>query len=294
MNVYAVLAAAAAALVVAGVWGLGVAVYGRDRSATPFRSRTGRVRLSGAAVLSRRRLLRVMIAVFGGAAVWLLTGWPVAGLLTAVFVVTAPFFFGGAKIANARIERLEALEQWVRHLSDTMSAGTMPVQTIVRSADHAPVAIADPVRRLAARLSTPRLDKKQALMAFADDVDDALGDLVVLALQRAIDTRGSERVPQVLQTLAEAVAAEVKARRSIEKERAGPRKETQTICVFLTVFIGGLSVFTSYPAVYGTAEGQLVLLALGGIALLALAMMRRLSIGGQPPRILAPAKESSR
>ena len=72
------------------------------------------------------------------------------------------------------------------------------------------------------------------------------------------------------------------------------RRLSPLAVVFLTVFIGGLSVFTSYPAVYGAAEGQLVLLALGGIALLALAMMRRLSIGGQPPRILAPAKEPSR
>ena len=294
MNVYAVLAAATVALVMAAAWGAGLALYGKDPQATPFRSRTSRVRLSGSSALSRRRLLRAAAAAGGGAAVWLLTGWPVAGLLVAAFVVTASYFFGGAKIANARIERLEAVEQWVRHLSDTMSAGTMPVQTIVRSADHAPTVIADPVRRLATRLSTPRLDKKKALQAFADDIDDALGDLVVLALQRAVDTRGSERVPQVLQTLAEAVAAEVKARRAIEKERAGPRKETQTICIVLAVFIGGLSVFTSYPAVYATVEGQLVLLALGGIAMLALAMMRQLSIGGQPPRILASAKEPGR
>jgi len=294
MNGYAVLAAAAAAVVVAGICGLGLALYGTDPQASPFRSRTSRVRLSGASILSHRRLLRGVIAVAGAAAVWVLTGWPVAGLLTAVFVATASHFFGGAKIANARIERLEAVEQWVRHLSDSMSAGTMPVQTIVRSADHAPAAIADPVRRLATRLSTPQLDKKKALTAFADDIDDALGDLVVLALQRAVDTRGSERVPQVLQTLAEAVAAEVKARRAIEKDRAGPRKETQTICIFLAAFIGGLSVFTAYPAIYGSVEGQLVLLALGGVALLALFMMRRLSIGGQPPRILASAQESSR
>lgn len=294
MNVHAVLAAAAAALVGAGVWGLGLALYGRDPRVGQFRSRTSRVRLSGASILSRRRLLRWLSAVLGAAAVWLLTGWPIAGLLVAVFVLTASFFFGGGKIANARIERLEAVEQWVRQLSDTMSAGAMPVQTIVRSADHAPAPIAEPVRRLATRLSTPRLDKKQSLDAFADDIDDALGDIVVLALHRAVDSRGRERVPQVLQTLAEAVAAEVKARRAIEKERAGPRKETEAICIVLVVFIGALSIFTNYTAAYGTVQGQLVMLVLGGVALLALAMMRRLTVGGQPPRILASVKEPRR
>ena len=294
MNGYAVLAAAAAAVLVAALWGLGLALYGTDRQSNLFRSKAGRVRRSGASTLSRGRLFRGGIAVLGGAAVWVLTGWPVAGLLTAVFAVTAPYFFGGAKIANARIERLEAVEQWVRHLSDSMSAGAMPVQTIVRSADHAPEAIADPVRRLATRLSTPRLDKKKSLMAFAHDIDDALGDTVVLALGLAVDSSGSEQSPQVLQTLAEAVAAEVKARRAIEKDRTGPRKETQTICIFLAAFIGGLSVFTNYPAVYDTTEGQLVLLTLGGIALLALVMIRRLSIGGQPPRIFVSADRPSR
>jgi len=186
---------------------------------------------------------------------------------------------------------LEGLEQWVRHLSDSMASGSMPVQTIVRSADHAPPAIHDQVGRLATRLSTPRLDRNEALRRFADEIDDALGDIVVLALQRAVNTRGSERVPYVLQALAEAVASEVKARRAIEKERAGPRKETQAIVIVLGIFAGGLVVFTKYPQVYGSVQGQVVLLILGVIVLLGLWLMRRLSVGGQPPRILAEVQE---
>ena len=135
------------------------------------------------------------------------------------------------------------------------------------------------------------MDRNEALRRFADEIDDALGDIVVLALQRAVNTRGSERVPYVLQTLAEAVGAEVKARRAIEKERAGPRKETQAIIVVLGIFIGGLVVFTQYPKVYGSVQGQVVLLILGVIVLLGLWMMRRLSVGGQPPRILSEVQE---
>ena len=138
------------------------------------------------------------------------------------------------------------------------------------------------------------MDRNESLRRFADEIDDALGDIVVLALQRAVDSRGSERVPYVLQTLAEAVGAEVKARRAIEKERAGPRRETQAIIVVLGIFIAGLVMFTKYPQVYGTVQGQVVLFILAIIVLLGLWMMRRLSVGGQPPRILSSVQEPTR
>ena len=292
MNPYAVGAAAAAIGLVGGMCGVVVAVRGKDPGSV-FRTRGSRVRPAGSREVSRRRLIRFGGAAAATAVVWLVTGWPVGALLVGALVVTGRYFFGGGRVAADRIDRLEGLEQWVRHLSDSMASGSMPVQTIVRSADHAPPAISDQVSRLATRLSTPRLDRNEALRRFADEIDDALGDIVVLALQRAVNTRGSERVPYVLQTLAEAVGAEVKARRAIEKERAGPRKETQAIIIVLGVFIGALVVFTEYPQVYGTVQGQVVLFILGVIVLLGLWMMRRLSIGGQPPRILSEVQEPS-
>lgn len=293
MNVWAVLAAAAVAAAAGGLWGIGLAVFGRP-VASVFRTRTTRVRRAGAVTWSRSRALRAGSAIAVTALVWLVTGWPVGALLAGAMVAAVPFFFGGAKIAAQRIERLEALEQWVRHLADSMTAGSAPVQTIVRSADRAPLPIRPAVDRLTARLSTDRLDRNLVLRRFADDIDDALGDIVVLALKRAVNTRGGERVPQVLQTLAEAVAAEVKARRAVEKERAGPRKETQTIVVVLAVFVAALTAFTDYPKVYDSAQGQVALLVLGLFAFGSLALMRKLSIGGQPPRILAESTEAGR
>ena len=292
MNPYAIGAAVAAVGVVGGLCGVVIAARGTDTESV-FRTRATRVRPAGARALSRRRLVRLGGAAVAIAVVWLVTGWPVGALLVGTLVLTTRFFFGGGKIAADRIERLEGLEQWVRHMSDSMASGSMPVQTIVRSADHAPPAIHDQVARLATRLSTPRLDRNEALRRFADEIDDALGDIVVLALQRAVSTRGSERVPYVLQTLAEAVGAEVKARRAIEKERAGPRKETQAIIIVLGIFVGGLVVFTQYPKAYGSVQGQVVLLILGVIVLLGLWMMRRLSVGGQPPRILSEVQEQA-
>ena len=291
MSIFNVLFVACVVVVISGMWGAGFALRGRAAGDGPFRSRATRVRTAGVLTMARHRAIRWAIALGGGALVWLATGWPIGGLLFAVLVMTVPFFFGGAKIAADRIRMLEALEQWVRYLSDAMSAGSMPVQTIVKSAEHAPPAIKVQVTRLATRLATPRLDRNEVLEAFADEIDDALGDIVVLALKRAVNARGGERVPQVLQTLAEAVAADVKARRNIEKGRSGPRKETQTIILFLATGVGALALFTNYPRMYATAEGQVVLSILGAVVLLALGMMRRLSVGGQPPRILTERKK---
>ena len=52
-------------------------------------------------------------------------------------------------------------------------------------------------------------------------------------------------------------------------------------------------LFTQYPKVYGSVQGQVVLFILGVIVLLGLWLMRRLSVGGQPPRILSEVQEPS-
>jgi len=283
----AVLAAACVGVVIAAIWGAIMAIIGRPAGKQgPFRTRATRVRSAGTLTLARGRSVRLLAAVAAGVGVWLFTGWPVGGAMTTALVLTAPFFFGGARVANERIERLEALEQWVRTLSNTMAVGVMPIQAITRSAAKAPLAIRRPVAQLANHLSTPRLDRTEVLDQFADDIDDALGDIVVLALERAVSIRGGERVPYVLETLAASTANEVKARRAVEKERSGPRKETQTICIILALAVAALCAFTSYPARYAGSTGQTVLVVLGAVVLLALGLMRRLSIGGQPPRIL--------
>lgn len=283
-NPYPVLVAACVAVTILGLWGIALALWGRPTD-NVFRSRTSRLRSSGALTLSRSRLRRTGVAVGAGILVLVATGWPIAALFTTGLILGAGYFFGGAKIAARQIARLEGVEQWTRHLADAMAVGGMPVQTIIRSADTAPEAIRPEVTRLADRLRTPRLDKTDALRSFADDLDDALGDIVVLALTRAV-TSGAQRVPYILQTLAEAVSAEVKARRSMEKLRAGPRKEVQTIIVVLAAGACGLVMLTNYGAAYDSVDGQVVLAGLCGMVLLALTMMRRLSVGGQPPRIL--------
>ena len=227
----------------------------------------------------------IAIAILAGVAVWAVSGWPVAGIVTALAVPGLPYFFGAAAIAKRRIDVLQGLEEWVRRLADSMAAGAMPIQTVVSAAAHAPAAINDPALRLAVGLSSPRGDQQQALRRFADDIDDPLGDMVVIALGIAA-TAPSARTPDMLRVLARQLADDVAARRRIETDRAEPRSEARTIVIVQILFVVAVAVFTSYAKVYGTITGQLVLALLAAIVIGALIMLRRLSITPSPARLL--------
>ena len=271
--------AAAVMMIVAGV-------RGRDPQETPFRRGDSRL----AAVRGRARLRvtlrRTLLAVGIGMTVWLLTGWPVAALIAIGLTVGVPYFFGAGREANRRIERQEALEEWSRRLAETLAAGGNAVQTIVRSAEHAPKPIAKEVTTLANALATPRLDRAAALDAFAAEIDDAVGDMISAALKIAVSMESSPHVPDVLRTMAVGVAEQVQAARAIEVMRAGPRSESRAIVVVQVVFLAAVAMMTDYMAPYGTLLGQLVLALFGGVMLLALWLLRRFSMSPPVPRLL--------
>ena len=67
-----------------------------------------------------------------------------------------------------------------------------------------------------------RWDTETALRAFADELDDATGDLIAANLILGARRRGAG-LASVLEGLAESVAADVRARRQVEADRAKPR-----------------------------------------------------------------------
>lgn len=287
MNPYGLLAAVAGAVAMAGVLLAVVWFRGGPRRPEKTRTAASKVLGSGVATERRRKAITAGAAVVATVAVWLISGWPVAGIGAGAAVLFLPGFFMVGRIVERRIDRLEALEEWVRRLADTMAAGNAAVSTIVRSAGRAPSAIRDEVEELASRLSTQRWDRVAALRQFANRIDDSLADLIALALEISVTARSSDRVPGVLRQVADAAAEEVRARRQIEVDRNAPRKEARLL---LLVFVGGavgIVLFTDYARTYATPAGQawlaLLLLLLG----VALYMIRRLSMGEKTPRILA-------
>src|SRR5664280_1018114 len=120
MNPYTVIAPIAGVLAAVGV----VMAIWWVRGLEPHPDRApGRARVlnSGAATMRRHRVIRVGIATAVGLGTWLLTGWPVGGVAAGAAAFFFPAFFTVGRLMQRRIERLEALADWVRRLADSMA-----------------------------------------------------------------------------------------------------------------------------------------------------------------------------
>ena len=145
---------------------------------------------------------------------------------------------------------------------------------------------------LAARLQA-RWTTSRALLAFADDLDDAAGDLVVAALLLGAELRGPG-LARVLTELAGSLTEEVTMRRKVEADRAKPRANARWL-LLITVAAAGLAALNGdYLGPYGTVLGQLVLAAIAGLIVGCLLWMRRLTAPAPSARFLADRDRSRR
>src|SRR6476659_8713679 len=289
MNPYTLIAPIAGVLAAVGIAMLIWWIRGLQPRRERVLDRRSRVLVSGVATMRRHRVIRLGIALAAGLGTWVITGWPVGGVAAGCAVFFLPSFFTVGRQMQRRIERLEALEEWVRRLADSMAVGSAPIATIVKSAARAPEAIRPEVSELAQRLGTARWDRSVALHKFADRSDDSLGDLIALALEIAVSARASERVPGVLRQMADAAAEEVKARRQIEVERAAPRNEARILVLFTVAVMVVVAVFTDYTAPYNTPLSQALLAILMLLLTGCIWLLRKYSLGETTPRILTSA-----
>ncbi|MDR1078749.1 MAG: type II secretion system F family protein [Propionibacteriaceae bacterium] len=242
----------------------------------------------------RRRLIRsgrgfermVWLALgglIGGVVIALLTGWVVAVLILPAAVVGLPRLL--SKSADAqRISALEAMEEWTRSLSGVLTAGVGLEQALVATARSTPAAIQPQVARLVARLRA-RWTTEAALRAFADDLDDITGDLIAANLILGARRRGSG-LAAVLEGLAESVAADVRARRQIEADRAKPRTTARWVTIITIVVLVVLFASGGYVDPYRSPTGQIVLVGLLTAYAGVLVWMRRMARGEQPARFI--------
>lgn len=286
MQTFSLLTALCVGAALAGLVMVGVGLYGT----VPTAGRGRRVRPTGRDTAARARAARLGAGVAVALGVWVLSGWPVAGVAAMALWVLVPYFFGAGRVAARRIARLEGLDEWTRRLAEVIAAGLAPIPAIVESAERAPEAINGEITRLATKLATPRLDRQVALREFANEIDDTVGDLITLALGIAVGAQASERVPDVLRTMAEGVSEEVKARRDIEAKRSGPRAEARLMVILVIAMVAGFSLATDYTAPYSTLLGQVVMALCAGMLVLALLLLRWFTAGSPPPRILPPER----
>jgi tight adherence protein B len=224
---------------------------------------------------------------------WVLSGWPVVGLIVAVTVVGLPVLLGTSRQAARSIDRIEAVEEWTRRLADVLVVGVGLEQAIAVTARTSPEPVRAEIHALAARLSA-RWPTETALRSFAADLDDATGDLVAAALILAARRRGPG-LARALTAVADAVAEQVRMRRRVEADRAKPRTTARAVTVITLVVVGVGALNGAYVHPYGTAVGQLVLAGTAAGFVAALAWMRALTLSPPPPRFLTePAQPRSR
>src|SRR5665647_3431395 len=268
------------ALVVAGL--IGVATGMRrspERPPAPTRMRLPlAARLGGT---SPRTQALLLAGVGAGLLTALLTGWFVAALLVPAVVVGMPILLS-APPTGSKIARVEAMEEWTRSLSGVLTA-------TLRST---PDAIRPEVTHLVARLRA-RWGTESALRAFADEVNDATGDLVAANLILGARRRGAG-LASVLEALAESVAADVRARREIEADRAKPRATARYVTLITVGVLLVLGLTGQYIAPYGSPVGQVILVVLLSMYVATLVWMRAMATGKPLPRFIgAAARESS-
>ncbi|MFD7169249.1 type II secretion system F family protein [Streptomyces violascens] len=221
------------------------------------------------------------------------TGWPVAALLTLVGVLALPRLLGPDRQAAGRTATLEAVAVWAEMLRDTLSAAAGLEQAILATAPVAPPALREETARLAARIEEGQ-PLGQALRGFADEVDDATCDMVTAALVMAAERQACQ-LAVLLGQLAAATREQVAMRLKVEAGRGRVRTSVRVITCTTLGLAGGLVVLNrSYLGPYATAQGQLVLAAVGGLFAFALWWLMKIAALEEDPRVLKGVRPATK
>lgn len=229
-------------------------------------------------------LLRVGLLVAGATVVGLWTRWLVAAAAAGLVGWLAPSFVGLRARRRRQLARSEAIAAWSEMLRDLLVSNAGLHEAIGKSARVAPDVIRDEVRALYVR--TQRGDLSSALDRFAAEMDDAVADTVVTALQIA-DQRAVSDLGELLAAVATSTRETVAMQLRVNATRARTYRTAQLIAGIVAFFVG-LLVLTnrSYMAPFGTFTGQLVLVAVCGIVAAALWGMVVLSRPARSERLL--------
>ena len=206
-----------------------------------------------------RRRWATVAALAAGLIVAALTGWVIAIVVLPVAVLGMPVLLA-SPADTGRIGRLDGIAEWTRNLSGVLVAGQGLEQALTASLRSCPDAVRPEVAGLVARLRG-RWPTEAALRAFADDLDDATGDLVAAALILGSRKRGPG-LAGMLTGLAESAAADVRARRQIEADRAKPRTIARLVTLLSAGALTVLALAGSFLEPYRTPLGQVILLVL--------------------------------
>ena len=231
-----------------------------------------------------RLALRVGLAVGAATLAGWWTRWVVVALAAGALGWLAPSFVGLRATRRRQLARSEAIAIWAEMLRDLLVSNAGLHEAIGKSARVAPVAIRDEVRALYVRAQ--RGDMSAALSRFADDMDDAVADTVVAALQIA-EQRAVSDLGGLLAAVATSTRETVAMQLRINAARARTYRTAQLIAGVVAFFVGLLVLSNrDYMAPFGAPTGQVVLLGVCGLVAAALWAMVVLSRPARAERLL--------
>jgi len=228
--------------------------------------------------------LRGVMALAAGAVTLVATGWLVAAVGVALLAFSWRGLSGAAGERKA-LARLEALATWTESLRDTIAGAVGLEQAIPASLRVAAPVIADPLTRLVERLHI-RVPMPQALLRFADDLDDPGADLIIAALVINARLRGPG-LRDLLGSLSGSVREELDMRRKVTADRRSIRRSVQIVVgVSVGMALALALLDRAFLAPYDGLFGQVVLAVVVGIYAAGILWLRRLARFEAPQRLL--------
>lgn len=220
-----------------------------------------------------------------GLAVLVVTRWPVAAAAIGLLVAYWDRIAGGGGDEKLAILRLEGLAVWTESLRDTIAGAVGLEQAIPSSVEATPAVLRPPLNLLVDRLRI-REPLPDALLAFAEDLDDPSADTVVAALVLNARLRGPG-LRDVLTALAISTREELDMRRRVEASRRSVRRSVRLILGIVLSVAGAMVLLNdSYVSSYDGVVGQGVLLVVALLFLSGLLWLRKLARPAAVERIL--------
>ena len=268
-----------------GVSVLIVALQGTD----PATAGPRKQRFSRRAIERQTGLVVAAVLVF--VLTLVVTRWIVLAIALALLVLLWKRMFGGGREERLAITRVEGLAAWTESLRDTIAGAVGLEQAIPATAVNAAPSIRPSLNLFVDRLRV-REPLPDALMKFADDLDDPSADLIVAALILNSRLRGPG-LRDVLSALADSARDELDVRRRVEGSRRSTRRSVQIVVTVIGLMSGALVLFNrSYVQPYASVEGQIVLAVVLAIFALSIFWLRRLSGVVTPERFLTGAEDA--
>ncbi|MGB3733313.1 MAG: hypothetical protein WA964_00050 [Ilumatobacter sp.] len=234
--------------------------------------------------------VRFGIGLIGCIAVWVATGWPMAGLSAGAVVAMIPVLLDTRRERNDQIDKADALASWAEMLRDTIASHAGLNQAVAMTAGVAPLPIQNEVRALAVRAE--RMPLGEALRRFANDVEDPVADLIVAALVIA-DQYQAQDLTKLLSDIAASSRMQSSMRLRIETGRARTYSSVRWIVAITFAMAIGLILFSpDFLSPYDDFVGQIVLGIIGALFTGAVWSLITMSRPIPEPRLLAGVEDS--